>query len=174
MKCEELSSFEREVLIHLERYHSRPRYFIAIVLNISESSLYRYRRNILNKLGARNTSQAVRKAFLKGFLTIGPEGHYEAVEDFLLAWELSPSPLPPWDNLTPREIELFQLLGDEQTTELTNFGLARRLGIAESTVKKHLQRMYRKLNVTTRHGATLLAAKARLYSQRPQTTAGGA
>jgi DNA-binding winged helix-turn-helix (wHTH) protein len=67
----------------------------------------------------------------------------------------------PWAKLTRREWELFLLLGDEQTIGLTNRGLAAHLQIAESTLKKHLQQLYRKLGVTNRAGAVLLALQAK-------------
>ena len=66
-----------------------------------------------------------------------------------------------WDALTRREWEIFLLLGDEQATRLTNRALARRLEMAENTLKKHLQRIYRKLGVGNRAGAALLAMRAK-------------
>ena len=67
----------------------------------------------------------------------------------------------PWATLTRREWEIFLLLGDEQATRLTNKALAQHLGIAASTLKKHLQNIYRKLGVSNRAGVALLAIQAR-------------
>jgi DNA-binding CsgD family transcriptional regulator len=69
--------------------------------------------------------------------------------------------LAPWSALTRREWELFRLLGEEQSIHLTNKALAQQLRMAEGTLKKHLQNLYRKLGVENRSGATLLAMRAR-------------
>ncbi|MFN8443525.1 MAG: winged helix-turn-helix domain-containing protein [Caldilineaceae bacterium] len=65
----------------------------------------------------------------------------------------------PWSTLTRREWEIFLLLGDEQSIHLTNKALAQRLRLAEGTLKKHLQNIYRKLDVENRSGAALLAMR---------------
>lgn len=78
--------------------------------------------------------------------------------------ELPPNPRP-WNSLTPRQKEIFMLLGDEQTAGLTNKALARHLNIKESTLKKHLQRIYRKLGVDNRFSAVLLAVRAKEAQQ---------
>lgn len=67
--------------------------------------------------------------------------------------------VPPWPALTRREWEIFLLLGDEQSVHLTNKALAQRLRLAEGTLKKHLQNLYRKLDVENRSGAALLAMR---------------
>lgn len=69
----------------------------------------------------------------------------------------------PWSTLTRREWELFLLLGDEAATRLTNGALARELGMAEGTLKKHLQNIYRKLGVENRSAAALLAMRVRVH-----------
>ena len=82
-----------------------------------------------------------------------------------------PSPTPtglaqltePWSTLTRREWELFLLLGDEAATRLTNGALARQLRMAEGTLKKHLQNIYRKLGVENRSAAALLAMRVRVH-----------
>jgi len=68
----------------------------------------------------------------------------------------------PWSTLTRREWELFLLLGDEAATRLTNGALARQLRMAEGTLKKHLQNIYRKLGVENRSAAALLAMRLRV------------
>lgn len=71
------------------------------------------------------------------------------------------SPNALWSTLTRREWELFLLLGEEESIHLTNKALAQQLGMAEGTLKKHLQNLYRKLAVESRSGATLLAMRAK-------------
>ncbi|MER5257113.1 MULTISPECIES: LuxR C-terminal-related transcriptional regulator [unclassified Streptomyces] len=57
--------------------------------------------------------------------------------------------------LTPRELEVFSVLPDGEG----NRELARRLGIAERTVKAHLTSITRKLGLRSRVEAALLAAE---------------
>lgn len=74
-----------------------------------------------------------------------------------------PEPITePWSTLTRREWELFLLLGDEAATRLTNGALACHLRMAEGTLKKHLQNIYRKLGVENRSAAALLAMRVRV------------
>lgn len=76
----------------------------------------------------------------------------------------------PWSTLTRREWEIFLLLGDEQSVHLTNKALAQRLCMAEGTLKKHLQNLYRKLDVENRSGAALVAMrlKGSIYPNEQQ------
>ena len=60
--------------------------------------------------------------------------------------------------LTPREREIFLLLGDLSVANLTDLALGQHLGVTEYTVKKHLSRIYCKLGVRTRAAATLMSA----------------
>jgi DNA-binding NarL/FixJ family response regulator len=57
--------------------------------------------------------------------------------------------------LTPRELEVFRVLPDGEG----NRELARRLGIAERTVKAHLTSITRKLGLRSRVEAALLSAE---------------
>ncbi|MBX3014299.1 MAG: winged helix-turn-helix domain-containing protein [Caldilineaceae bacterium] len=68
----------------------------------------------------------------------------------------------PWSTLTRREWQIFLLLGDEEATRLTNGALAQSLQMAEGTLKKHLQNIYRKLGVENRSAAALLAMRVRV------------
>ncbi len=63
-----------------------------------------------------------------------------------------------WKELTRREQIVALALADPTFASLTEELIAQRLGIRATTLKKHLQRIYRKLNVRTRAGATLVAA----------------
>jgi DNA-binding CsgD family transcriptional regulator len=51
-----------------------------------------------------------------------------------------------WQSLSPREREILLSLADGETTS----SMANRLGICESTVRTHVERMRSKLNVNTR------------------------
>lgn len=58
-------------------------------------------------------------------------------------------------NLTRREREVLRILGEG----LPNRGIARRLGIAEKTVKNHLASIFVKLGAQGRTQAVLLAIR---------------
>lgn len=68
-----------------------------------------------------------------------------------------------WATLTQREWDIFMLIGQEEATQLTNQALAQRLVMAENTLKKHLQNLYRKLNVSNRAAAAILSARVQLH-----------
>jgi len=57
---------------------------------------------------------------------------------------------PPgeWQTLTAREREVLQILAEGETTS----GAAARLGLSQSTVRTHAERMREKLGVSTRAG----------------------
>lgn len=59
-------------------------------------------------------------------------------------------PLPSVDSLSAREIEILQLLIKGHL----NKEIAASLNISEKTVEYHLDKLYRKLNVSTRTEAT--------------------
>jgi DNA-binding CsgD family transcriptional regulator len=59
----------------------------------------------------------------------------------------------PPPGLTPRQRELLGLLAAGHT----NGQIARRLGVSEGTVRKHLENIYRRLNVTSRTAAVTRA-----------------
>lgn len=71
--------------------------------------------------------------------------------------------MQPWSTLTRREWTIFLQLGDEQTIRMTDKALAQQLQMAEGTLKKHLQHIYRKLAVENRSGATLLAMRVKAH-----------
>lgn len=74
-----------------------------------------------------------------------------------------------WSALTQREWDIFMLLGQEAATQLTNRALAHRLVMAENTLKKHLQHIYRKLNVSNRAAAAILSARVQLHLYSEQS-----
>ena len=73
-----------------------------------------------------------------------------------------------WSLLTRREWDIFILLGQEDAAQLTNQALAHRLVMTENTLKKHLQNIYRKLQVSNRAGAAILSARVQyqLYTEQ--------
>ena len=65
------------------------------------------------------------------------------------------SPTTRGDKLTEREREILDLIADGLATKV----IARRLGIAEPTVRKHLTSIYRQIGVTDRTQAALWAVE---------------
>lgn len=65
-----------------------------------------------------------------------------------------PSPSDPWDTLSPREREILSHIAQGAS----NKEIARALGIAETTVKIHVQHILRKLNLNSRVQAAVVAA----------------
>jgi DNA-binding NarL/FixJ family response regulator len=62
--------------------------------------------------------------------------------------------------LTARQLEVLQLL----TVGMTNRGIARKLGIAEKTVKNHMQAIFNRLQVADRTQAAVYAVRHRLVA----------
>lgn len=79
-----------------------------------------------------------------------------------------------WAMLTQREWDIFMLLGQEEAAHLTNRALAHQLVMAENTLKKHLQNLYRKLNVGNRSAASILSARVQLHLYTEQQFIQGA
>ena len=81
------------------------------------------------------------------------------VIDLELAAELAPtprsSPLPPAEELTPREIEVLRLVAEG----LSNRAIARQLGISEHTVKFHVNAILTKLGAQSRTDAVVRATR---------------
>jgi DNA-binding NarL/FixJ family response regulator len=67
----------------------------------------------------------------------------------------------PDDDLTPRETQVLCLLAEG----LSNYQIARRLGLSVRTVESHLTRIYAKLDVGSRTEAVLLAQRKGLLAQ---------
>lgn len=71
--------------------------------------------------------------------------------------EVVPAPRGPTVNLSPGERELLELLPSRRS----NAQIAEHLGVSLNTVKTRLQRLYRKLGVSTRDDALVAVAKGR-------------
>lgn len=70
---------------------------------------------------------------------------------------VAPTPADPWDTLSPREQEILSHIAQGAS----NKEIARALGIAETTVKIHVQHILRKLDLTSRVQAAVVAAGRR-------------
>ncbi len=73
------------------------------------------------------------------------------------------SPMPsPFENLTPRELEILSLLAEGQSNKV----IARNLGISDGTVKLHVKAILRKLSVHSRVEAAVIAVEQGLRANR--------
>jgi two-component system response regulator DegU len=75
----------------------------------------------------------------------------------------APEPEPPPFPLTPREVEVLQLLAQG----LDNAAIAQRLVLTRRTVQNHVSNIYGKLGVTTRTEAALYAIRHGLVQVSP-------
>ena len=64
-------------------------------------------------------------------------------------------PVPPWDGLSPRELEVLGLLAAGES----NSQIARRLGLSTHTVERHVANLYRKIGARGRADATAYALR---------------
>jgi two-component system nitrate/nitrite response regulator NarL len=69
--------------------------------------------------------------------------------------EQEPQESSPFDELTPRELEILCLLAEGQSNKL----IARNLGISDGTVKLHVKAILRKLDVHSRVEAAVMAVE---------------
>lgn len=69
-----------------------------------------------------------------------------------------PEPASPLESLTPREMDILRAI----TAGASNKEIARQFGIAETTVKIHVQHILRKLDVSTRVHAAVMATESGL------------
>ena len=72
----------------------------------------------------------------------------------------SAEPIDPFEQLTPREHEILELVADG----LTNREIGDRLYLAEKTVKHYMTNVLQKLHVRTRVEAALLEQRRRFGS----------
>jgi len=75
----------------------------------------------------------------------------------------APAPVSPLSSLSPRELEILRGIA----AGASNKEIARRLAIAETTVKIHVQHILRKLDVSTRVHAAVLATESGLLQTGP-------
>jgi NarL family two-component system response regulator LiaR len=81
----------------------------------------------------------------------------EATEALMSA---TAGPTGPEEELTPRELEVLAALGEG----LTNFEIARKLTISESTARFHISNIFMKLGVSNRTEAVRLALRLKLIT----------
>ena len=79
---------------------------------------------------------------------------------FLVAATAEAADHPPAEALTPREIDVLELLAEG----LSNKGIARRLGISDQTVKFHVASITGKLGAQSRTAAVRLAVRRGLIT----------
>jgi DNA-binding NarL/FixJ family response regulator len=94
-----------------------------------------------------------------GDALIAPTITRRLIEEFVAIRRPTPTP-PGFDDLTPREVEIFKLIAKG----LSNLEIARELIIGESTVKTHVTRILMKLNLRDRVQAVVLAYQAGIAS----------
>jgi two-component system nitrate/nitrite response regulator NarL len=95
---------------------------------------------------------------MRGESTLSPEMGGKLVEAYQVANNPAASPPPaepdPIHSLSPREREIIALIAQGASNKL----IARTLGIAETTVKIHVQHILRKLNLSSRVQAAVYAS----------------
>jgi DNA-binding CsgD family transcriptional regulator len=106
------------------------------------------------------TAQELRMAALLGELLTGLDQQARAYSCALRAVMAGVDRVATSVELTPRERGVITLLAEGRTAG----AIARRLGIAERTVHKHLERCYSKLGVADRLSAVLAAQRLGLVS----------
>ncbi|MCC7059672.1 MAG: response regulator [Burkholderiaceae bacterium] len=106
-------------------------------------------------------AEAIRRT-MRGESVVSPELTGKLVQAFRAIDEAATAPLPslprdPLQSLSPREREVLDLIAEGAS----NKAIARSLGIAETTVKIHVQHILRKLELSSRvQAAVYLAARA--------------
>jgi DNA-binding NarL/FixJ family response regulator len=126
---------------------------IAIELGFSVSTVKNDVREIVWWLGAESRRHAVEIARSEGLLAV-PLPQPESVGDGLL----EPS-YPGWELLTPQQEKIALMHADPKLAGLTERGLGLRLNISAATVKKHLQHIYRTLNIDSRYSLVAIATR---------------
>jgi len=106
-------------------------------------------------------AEAIRRT-MRGESVVSPELTGKLVQAFRAIDEAATAPLPalprdPLQALSPREREVLDLIAEGASNKV----IARSLGIAETTVKIHVQHILRKLELSSRvQAAVYLAARA--------------
>jgi len=105
---------------------------------------------LLKNVGADELAEAIRDAY-DGKPTLAPEAAQALIQK-------TRKPKNQVEELTPRELEVLQLMGEG----LTNPQIAEKLVISNSTVKFHVSSILGKLNVESRTEAVVYAMKHEL------------
>ena len=115
---------------------------------------------LLKNIDGDHLVDSIRRA-ARGESTMSPQMTSKLVSELHAASRVSADPRKP--PLSPREGEILRLVA----TGSSNKEVARSLGVAESTVKIHVQHILRKLGLTSRVQAAVYAAEHGLV---PRTT----
>ena len=144
---------------------SHPHLCIVVLSSYVDSS------DVLEALDAGAAGYLVKDAgpdeLLVGIRAAASEGSPmapQAARELLLAWRRSRVP----GDLTSRELDVLALLGQG----LPNKVIARRLGIAEKTVKAHVTHIFQALQVTDRTQAALWVGRNTLPPRRQERSDG--
>jgi DNA-binding NarL/FixJ family response regulator len=113
---------------------------------------------LLKDVPARQLAAGIRTVG-EGDALLSPSITRRLIEEFA-ASRAPVDPAPGFDELTPRELEVFRLLA----TGKTNGEIAAELFVGETTVKTHVTRILMKLGVRDRVQAVVLAYETRLVS----------
>ena len=89
----------------------------------------------------------------RGEALLAPSITRRLIEQFTQPQPAAPKPPPGYDELTPREIEVFKLMANG----LSNAEIADHLVLSETTVKTHVARVLMKLGLRDRIQAVVLA-----------------
>jgi two-component system, NarL family, response regulator YdfI len=81
--------------------------------------------------------------------------HPDLMELLLSRLAIAPRPIPTAQPLTPREVEVLEMLAEG----LGNKAIAKRLNISEHTVKFHVGSIFSKLNASSRTEAVAIGAR---------------
>jgi DNA-binding NarL/FixJ family response regulator len=102
---------------------------------------------------------AVRTAY-RGDALLAPSVTRRLIEEFTQPRHPNPPTTPQFDQLSPRETEVFRLLA----RGLTNHEIAQQLVVGENTVKTHVARILTKLELRDRVQAVVLAYESGLVT----------
>jgi DNA-binding NarL/FixJ family response regulator len=110
----------------------------------------------LTKLSAPEEVERAVQEVLAGRFYVSPEVARSAVGRTGTARHFGESPAPAVGDLTPREAEILHLV----SRGLNNQQIAHRLGVAVTTVRAHLNSLYKKMQMKSRVALALFAASS--------------
>jgi len=131
-------------ILVLTSYHDDAQLYAALRAGVSGY--------LLKDIGGDDLVQAIREAAAGR-----PQLHPEIAQRLM---ERMPAPTDPFDQLTPRELEVLKLIG----RGLSNKEVGLALTVTEVTVKGYVSAIFAKLHVADRTQAALLAVKYGLIS----------
>lgn len=148
-----LTPRERQALQHAAAGHNGPE--IANLMQISQWTVNEHLQAAYAKLGTRRRGDAIQTALALGLVTIAPTAAAVANQS------ANPEPVKP---LSPREHAILRLYCEGRSA----IEVGARLGMAPSTVRSHLRRIYDKLGVVSRSQAISVANQIGLLDVKPE------